>query len=257
MDSELDSHFIKLFGIEVEYVDIIGSIAVVVSFLDLVLNLFDYLYHHEDCEQIFFLFVTVLGLHKLSQQHLGLIGTDWGFLITWLLTKPWRRVSWLLDFLLSALNTLWAYEHLLFCRFEDSSFGAFDERAFNDILTWIYSWFVSWLVLCRSHFLVCNKFCLSGFKFKFKLFDVLSQCFDFWEVSFVFVFLVDFCLQTLYFLLELNVSVHKLGLLSEIHKSYFSLLLPFSLLNVELFYLCFKFIHFFLIYAIIFSGCFL
>ena len=76
MDSELDSHFIKLFGIEVEYVDIIGSIAVVVSFLDLVLNLFDYLYHHEDCEQIFFLFVTVLGLHKLSQQHLGLIGTD-------------------------------------------------------------------------------------------------------------------------------------------------------------------------------------
>ena len=76
MGSEFDDHFFKLFRIEIKNAVVVRSVAVVVSFLDLVLNLFDYLYHHEDCEQIFFLFVTVLGLHKLSQQHLGLIGTD-------------------------------------------------------------------------------------------------------------------------------------------------------------------------------------
>jgi hypothetical protein len=46
-----------------------------------------------------------------------------------------------------------------------------------------------------------------------------------------------------------------LSLLGDIHKSYFSLFLPFSLLNVQFFYLCFKLIHFLLIYDIIFSCC--
>ncbi len=255
MHSKFDSYFIKLFGIEVEYIDVSRSIAVVISFLDLILHLFDYLYHNENCEQIFLLFITVLGLHELPQHHLWLIVTNWWFLITWLLTKSWRRVSWLLYFLLSALNTLRACKSFLFCRFEDSTFGTFDERTFNDILTWVNSWFVSWLVLSRSHFLVCNKLCLSSFKLKLKFFNILSQCFDFGKISFVFIFLANFCLQILYLLLELNVPVHELSLLGDIHKSYFSLFLPFSLLNVQFFYLCFKLIHFLLIYDIIFSCC--
>lgn len=194
MYSEFDSYLIQLFGIKVEYINVIRSVAVVISFLDLILHFLDYLYHHENCEQIFLLFITVLGLHKLSQQHLWFIMTGWWFLITWLLTKPWRRVSWLLDFLLSALNTLRAGKSFLFCRFEDSTFRTFDERALNDIFAWVYSWFVSWLVLCRSHLLVGNKLCLRGFKLKLKFFDVLSQYFDFWKISFIFIFLIYFCL---------------------------------------------------------------
>lgn len=73
MGSELNSQLIQMFGIEIAEVNIAGCVAVVNALLSLFLDLFDHLDHDQCHVHISFLLVTVFGIDKLTQSHLGAV----------------------------------------------------------------------------------------------------------------------------------------------------------------------------------------
>lgn len=159
MCTKFDSKFIKVFDIEVLKEDVGRWVAVVDLVISLSFDCFDDFDHHIGHVDVSFFFIWVFHLHEFFESHLGFVHGGSFFL---LLTVSWGRAAHLLDSLL-ALDALGTDESSFFW-FKDGSFGTSGVGSFGSKIN---SWFVSWLVGGRFHFVWGFNFFSCDIKFNF------------------------------------------------------------------------------------------